>query len=152
MTDTPVREATDDEVIGWAADDWLTAMTGDGPGHNPEDEHVQITEGLPEAESLFNDAVAAARERGAHHLISQVFLWVYVDTHGDVAGVIVTVDLPGPVRIASEPQDSLLPDIFWQQGMNIRELYRELIGNVTAIARSIISDHHTPAANGTSAA
>lgn len=60
----------------------------------------------------------------------------------------VTVDLPGPVRIASEPCDSLLPDIAWQQGMNIRELYRELIGNVTAIARSIISEYYRPAANG----
>ena len=148
MSGMPVREATDEEVIGWAAGDWLKAMAGDGPDYSPEDEHVQVTEGLPEVEGFFNDAVAAVREHGARHLISQVFLWVYVDIRHDVAGVIVTVDLPGPVRIASEPYDSLLPDISWQQGMNIRELYRELIGNVTAIARSTISEYRKPATNG----
>jgi hypothetical protein len=142
MPQQATREATDEEVIAWAAERWLKANADGYPGHDPGAEHIQLDDMYLETEQLFNEAADAVTEHsGTRHLIQQVFLWVYTSTDGDIAGEFLTVDLSPGIRVASGPLGALLPDTACLDGMNIRDLYRELITTITGTARSVITGY-----------
>ncbi len=144
MNEAPAREAADDEIAAWAAELWLYETHGADAEMWPGDDHVQIQDGLIEADELLIGArEALSGKQGVTHLLSQVQLWIHVDSNAGTSGAVMTVDLPDGTRLCSQSLDldDLVPDVAWIEGMNVRSLYEELTRNVLGIARRLVSEH-----------
>lgn len=123
--ETTYRQATDAEVIGWAEEKWREFN---------DDEPLDV-ESFPDVQARYSDAIEATYEHNAGHLVQEVGLWVITDSSGVTDGMLITVDLPNGVRLASLALDyhDLIPDG--------PVTYAVLLENILIEARALVSEY-----------
>lgn len=124
---TDNRQATDAEVIAWAVE-----AAG-------ADEDLCV-ESFCDIKATYSQAVEASYEDGTEHLIQQVGLWIIAGGDGVVDGMLLTVDLPSNVRLASLALDyhDLIPSATPEDAAS---LYPVLLANVLAEARRLVAKY-----------
>lgn len=129
-TDTTYRQATDDEVIAWAAESWREGN---------EDEPIDV-EGFTDVSVRFGEAIQATYDHDVEHLIQDVSLWIVAGNDGTIDGFLITIDLPNKLRLSSLVQDyhHLIPR---DTPGDAESVYRKLLGNVLRCARSLIHQY-----------
>jgi hypothetical protein len=126
-----LRQATDAEVMDWAAAKYPEDHSGD----------VVITD-LQDAASLVGQAGEQVHEHGATHLITQIAVWPFPA----VAEALITLDLPSGIRLCTLciSHKHLIPD--HTQAAGAAAVIRHVLANVLSAARALASEYQTETA------
>lgn len=123
-----LRQATDTEVMGWAAAKYLEDYG----------ESVVITD-LEDLASLAGQAAGQVHEHGATHLITKIAVWPFPAE----AEALITLDIPGGIRLCTLciSHKHLIPD--YTQAADATAVIHHFLANVLSAARALANEYET---------
>jgi hypothetical protein len=123
-----LRQATDTEVMGWAAAKYLEDCG----------ESVVITD-LDDLASLVGQAAGQVHEHGATHLITEIAVWPFPAE----AEALITLDLPSGIRLCTLciSHKHLIPD--HTQAAGAAAVIHHVLTNVLSAARALAKEYET---------